>query len=86
VRSKFAPPDDPKTISAARGGGAREIAIFAAKLLVTGACFWYLSRQIDFSQVLPAVAVLDFRWVAFAGGAADPARGAYAGAMSLRSA
>jgi hypothetical protein len=59
-------PDDPKTISAARGGGAREIAIFAAKLLVTGACFWYLSRQIDFSQVLPAVAMLDFRWVAFA--------------------
>jgi glycosyltransferase 2 family protein len=59
-------PSDLETISPARGGGAREIAIFAAKLLVTAACFWYLSRQIDFSQVLPAVPMLDFRWVAFA--------------------
>jgi uncharacterized membrane protein YbhN (UPF0104 family) len=37
-----------------------------AKLLVTGACFWYLSRQIDFSQVLAAIALLDFRWAALA--------------------
>src|SRR5438309_719893 len=27
-----------------RGGGTEKLAIFAAKLLVTGACFWYLSR------------------------------------------
>jgi glycosyltransferase 2 family protein len=47
-------------------GGAKKLAIFAAKLLVTGACFWYLSRQIDLSQVLSAIALLDFRWVAFA--------------------
>ncbi len=59
-------PSDLETISAARGGGAREIAIFAAKLLVTGACFWYLSRQIELSQVLPAISTLDFRWVALA--------------------
>jgi uncharacterized membrane protein YbhN (UPF0104 family) len=57
---------DLETISPAHRGGAREVAIFAAKLLVTAACFWYLSRQIDFSQVLPAVPMLDFRWVALA--------------------
>jgi glycosyltransferase 2 family protein len=57
---------DLETISPAHRGGAREVAIFAAKLLVTAACFWYLSRQIDFSQVLPAIPMLDFRWVAFA--------------------
>jgi hypothetical protein len=26
----------------ARGAGAEKVAIFAAKLLVTGACFWYV--------------------------------------------
>jgi uncharacterized membrane protein YbhN (UPF0104 family) len=46
--------------------GSEKVAIFAAKLLVTGACFWYVSRQIDLKHVLSAVALLDFRWVAFA--------------------
>ena len=41
-------------------GGARKIAIFAAKLLVTGACFWYVSQQIDLSQVWATVPLLDF--------------------------
>src|SRR4051795_12859854 len=54
------------TTSPSRADGAKKLAIFAAKLLVTGACFWYLSRQIDLSQVLSAIALLDFRWVAFA--------------------
>jgi glycosyltransferase 2 family protein len=49
-----------------RGGGTEKLAIFAAKLLVTGACFWYASRQIDLKQLLSAVPLLDFRWVAFA--------------------
>ena len=39
-----------------------KVAIFAAKLLVTGACFWYVSRQINLGQVLSAVPLLDFRW------------------------
>jgi len=47
-------------------GGAKKAAILAAKLLVTGACFWYASRQIDLSQVLSAMALLDFRWAALA--------------------
>ena len=47
-------------------GGAKKLAIVAAKLVVTVACFWYLWRQIDVSQVVSAVPLLDFRWVAFA--------------------
>jgi glycosyltransferase 2 family protein len=47
-------------------GGIEKLAMFAAKLLVTGACFWYVSRQIDLEQVLSAVPLLDFRWAAFA--------------------
>jgi glycosyltransferase 2 family protein len=49
-----------------RGGEAKKIAVFAAKLAVTGACFWYVSRQIDLSKVWPAIPELDFRWTAFA--------------------
>jgi uncharacterized membrane protein YbhN (UPF0104 family) len=52
--------------SAPRGVAAEKIAIFAAKLLVTGACFWYVSRQIDLSRVLSAAPLVDFRWAAFA--------------------
>ena len=49
-----------------RGGRREKVAIFAAKLLVTGACFWYVSRQIDLSQVRSAILLLDFRWAALA--------------------
>jgi uncharacterized membrane protein YbhN (UPF0104 family) len=47
-------------------GGAEKAAIVAAKLLVTGACFWYVSRQIDWRQVSSAIPLLDFRWAALA--------------------
>src|SRR5215510_5067287 len=47
-------------------GGAEKAAILAAKMLVTGACFWYISRQIDLSQILSAIPLLDFRWAALA--------------------
>jgi len=46
--------------------GAEKAAIVAAKLLVTGACFWYLSRQLDWRQVSSAISLLDFRWAALA--------------------
>ena len=49
-----------------RKGGAGKLALFAAKLLVTGACFWYVSRQIDLSQLRSALFALDFRWATFA--------------------
>src|SRR5262249_1818194 len=45
---------------------AEKIAILVAKLLVTGASFWYVSRQIDLNQVLSVIPLLDFRWAAFA--------------------
>ena len=57
---------DLETKSRPRAGGAGKVAVFAAKLLVTGACFWYVSRQIDLRQVLSAIPSLDFRWAAFA--------------------
>src|SRR5262245_66116219 len=47
-------------------GAAEKAAIVAAKLLVTGACFWYISRQIDWRQVSSAILLLDFRWAALA--------------------
>ncbi len=57
---------DLDTASAPRGVAAEKIAIFAAKLLVTGACFWYVSGQIDFARVLSAAPLVDLRWAAFA--------------------
>jgi uncharacterized membrane protein YbhN (UPF0104 family) len=48
------------------GKAERKVFILCAKLLVTGACFWYLSRQIDLRQMFSAVALLDFRWAALA--------------------
>jgi uncharacterized membrane protein YbhN (UPF0104 family) len=43
-----------------------KLTIIAAKLAVTAACFWYLSRQIDVSAVSSAVRLLDLGWAAFA--------------------
>jgi uncharacterized membrane protein YbhN (UPF0104 family) len=57
---------DLDTMRPSRRGATKKLAIVAAKLLVTAACFWYLSRQVDTGQVLSAVRVLDFRWAAFA--------------------
>jgi glycosyltransferase 2 family protein len=47
-------------------GRVEKAAIVAAKLLVTGACFWYVSRQVDWRQVSSAITLLDFRWAALA--------------------
>jgi glycosyltransferase 2 family protein len=47
-------------------GWAEKAAIIAAKLLVTGACFWYVSGQVDWRQVSSAIPLLDFRWAALA--------------------
>jgi glycosyltransferase 2 family protein len=57
---------DLDTMRPSRGGATKKLTIVAVKLLVTAACFWYLSRQVDTGQVLSAVRVLDFRWAAFA--------------------
>src|SRR5262249_21670218 len=47
-------------------GGVEKAAIVAAKLLVTGACFWYVSRQIDWRQLSSAIPLLEVRWAALA--------------------
>ncbi len=48
----------------ARGGA--KLAIIALKLIVTAACFWYLSWQVDLSAVSSAILLLDLRWAALA--------------------
>src|SRR6516165_9365263 len=47
-------------------GKVEKAAIIAAKLLVTGACFWYVSGQVDWRQLSSAIPLLDFRWAALA--------------------
>jgi hypothetical protein len=48
------------------GGAEKNIAIFAAKLVVTGGCFLYVFKQVDPIQTLSGIAGLDLRWAAFA--------------------
>jgi glycosyltransferase 2 family protein len=47
-------------------GGINKIVIIAVKLLVTGACFWYLSWQIDLGAVFSSIPRLELRWAALA--------------------
>src|ERR1700730_4229524 len=58
--------DELETVTPPRAGGAENIAIFAAKLVVTGACLWYVFKQVDPIQTLSGIARLDVRWGAFA--------------------
>ena len=57
---------DLEMTSLSAGGGGKKAVIFAVKLLVTAACFWYVLRQIDLSQVSSSIRLLDFRWAALA--------------------
>src|SRR5207302_11380206 len=57
---------DFETPRASHRGGAKRAVIVVAKLLVIGACFWYVARQIDWRQVLSAIPLLDLRWAALA--------------------
>src|SRR6516225_4247777 len=56
IRSIAAEPAHPRAINKA--------AIVAAKLIITGLCFWYLSRTIDFDGLFSSLAQLELRWVA----------------------
>ncbi len=58
--------DELETGAPPRAGGAKNIAIFGAKLVVTGACFWYVFKQVDPVQTFSGIARLDVRWAAFA--------------------
>lgn len=56
---------DPGTGASTRMGG-NKIAIVAVKILITGACFWYLSRQIEAGSIVSGLAGMDLRWLAVA--------------------
>jgi hypothetical protein len=59
--------DELETATPPRAGRTeKNIAIFAAKLVVTGGCFWYVFKQVDPIQTLSGIARLDVRWAAFA--------------------
>jgi glycosyltransferase 2 family protein len=39
---------------------------FAAKLIVSAACFWYVLRQINATEIIRTLPTFDVRWAAFA--------------------
>jgi uncharacterized membrane protein YbhN (UPF0104 family) len=39
-------------------------AMIAGKLIITGLCFWYLSRKIDFEELFSSLGQLEFGWAA----------------------
>src|SRR5262245_18753281 len=55
-----------KELKPATPGATGKLVLVAAKLLVTGACFWYLSRQIDLRAVLSSIPRLEVHWAALA--------------------
>jgi uncharacterized membrane protein YbhN (UPF0104 family) len=58
----------PQHLDAERRNGKRivRIAAVAAKLLVTGACFWYLARRIDIAEIDRTARSIDMRWAGLA--------------------
>lgn len=50
----------------AKGSFIQTALVFALKLAVTCACFWYVSRQINVNDFVREGWNLDFRWLAFA--------------------
>ena len=54
------------TASLRHSRGPRKFVVFVGKLLVTGGCFSYVTRQIDFGEVWSAISTLDFRWAGLA--------------------
>jgi glycosyltransferase 2 family protein len=46
--------------------GLGKIALIIGKIAVTGACFWYLSRQVDFAKLAQAATGIDYGWAALA--------------------
>ena len=46
--------------------GVTKLAIFAAKFAITGLCFWYVSRRVDFAAALRTLPTLEVRWIGLA--------------------
>lgn len=49
-----------------RGDRFRKLFFFAAKLIFSAICFWYVLRQISISESVRALEAFDVRWIAFA--------------------
>jgi uncharacterized membrane protein YbhN (UPF0104 family) len=43
-----------------------KLALIGFKLVVTGACFWYIAHSVDFSKVFSGISHLDLRWASLA--------------------
>jgi glycosyltransferase 2 family protein len=54
------------TLDSAPARRTSKLALVAVKLIVTAACFWYLSWQVDVSGVASSIRLLDLRWAALA--------------------
>jgi uncharacterized membrane protein YbhN (UPF0104 family) len=52
-----------------RAPGLGKITVVIGKLAITGACFWYLSRQIDFASVAQAFTTIHVGWAFLAAAA-----------------
>ncbi len=50
----------------ARNDSFAKLLVFAGKLIVSAACFWYVLRQINSSGRVRTLPTFDFRWAAFA--------------------
>jgi hypothetical protein len=57
---------------------------FAAKLIVSGACFWYVLRQMNLTEIIRTLPTFDVRWAAFAVSVAMAPREAAAPISRLR--
>jgi len=57
---------DVETTGAEQGTRLKNAALFLLKLAVTGACFWYVARQVDAADFKRLLESLDLGWVAFA--------------------
>src|SRR5689334_4560017 len=51
---------------ARKGASWGRVAIGAAKLTVTGICFWYLARNMHVAEVTRSAHALDLRWAGLA--------------------
>ena len=56
----------PNKLKSSRREYAKKLVTVAAKFLVTGACFWYLSQQVDLRAVLANLRFLDPWWTGLA--------------------
>ena len=65
IQSTLQLADDGSHLRPARNKFAKQL-LFAGKLIITAACFWYVLRQINVSETFRALSAFDLRWVIIA--------------------